>query len=487
MLGMLNLRLIFILFGGSFIGIVCGAIPGITATMSLVLLLPWTYNLEPSMGLALLLAVYVNATYGGSVSAILLNIPGTPASMMTGVEGYVLAERGEAGRALGIATVCSFWGGIFSAVVLMLLAPALGKVALAFGPAEYFAIGIFSLGLIASMMTKNIIKGLVAAVLGVFVGCIGLDPVSGVPRYTFGVLNMTAGLNLVPLLIGFFGFKEVLKQIGSCREPVGSVHQISRLLPTWKDLKLITPTTLRSSVLGTVIGILPGAGGPIASFLAYQMEVSAAKNKPNEFGRGDIRGVAASETANNAVTGGALIPLLTLGVPGDGATAVVLAAFMMHNITPGPTLFTQRPELITSIYMNFVIACFLMLVLGFIGSKIFMQTLKVPQSILVPSIALICFIASFSARNNVFDVIVMVVAGIATFLMEKRGFPTIPLVLGAILSSMIEVKFRGALQIDSTGLIFFKKPISGVLLVLTIIIVVNAIYKQFVLPLYKKV
>ncbi len=471
---------LFAMVSGSVLGIICGAIPGVTATMAVALVLPATFVLSPATGLAMLLAVYVGATYGGSISAILLNIPGTPASMMTGVDGHAMAKQGLAGKALGIATFTSFFGGIVSGVILIILAPILGRTALRFGPAEFFAIGVFALSLIAGMMAENIFKGLIAGMIGVFVGSVGIDPLTGAARYTFGVTALAGGLQLVPMLVGYFGFREVLNQICECRVKFTVVEQVSKLIPTWSDFRRVLPTMIRSSLLGTYVGILPGAGGPIASFMAYDVEQKLNGARFGTFGKGEICGVAASETANNAVNGGALIPLLTLGVPGDGATAVMLGAFMMQNIIPGPTLFTKYPELVHSIYVNYMISCVLMVVVGLIGARVFMQVIKVPQTILVPIVAVICFVGSYSIRNSLFDVSVMLVVGTIAFVMERRNFPVIAAVLGTILSSMIELRFRGALQIDPSGRIFFEKPICLALLAVSAVLFVRPFWKQYI-------
>ncbi len=463
---------------GMIIGIVCGALPGLSATMAVALVLPATFALDPRLGLSMLVAVYVGATFGGSISAILLNIPGTPASMMTAADGNPLARKGMAGKALGVAISSSFFGGIFSGAVLILFAPILGRWALSFGPAEFFAIGVFALCLIASMLTDDLIKGFIAGIIGVFVGCIGTDPLSGATRFTFGSIQMSGGLELVPLLVGYFGFREVLNQISECSVKVEVYEQISKLIPSRNDFKRIWPTSVRSSIIGTFIGILPGAGGPIASFLAYDTEQKINGKRFTSFGKGEICGIAASEAANNAVCGGALIPLLTLGVPGDGVTAVLLGAFRMQNINPGPSLFTKEPVLVNTLYTNYILACVLMVIVGLIGAKFFMQVIKLPQSILMPLVLMICIVGSFSVRNNLFDVGVMMAAGTAAFVLEKRNFPVIAIVLGTILSYMIELRFRNAMQLDQSGAIFFKNPICIALLGASALLVISAVIRQ---------
>lgn len=483
----LQFSTLLILVFGTILGIICGAIPGINVTMAVALVLPATFMFPADVGFAMLLTVYVGAMYGSAIPSVLVNIPGTPSSMMTAIDGYPLAKQGKAGMTLGVAAFGSFFGGIFAGFVLIFLAPVLGRVALRFGPAEFFAIGVFALSLIASMSSsENIFKGLIAGLLGVLVGSVGIDPLTGATRYTFGSVFMAGGLQLVPLLVGFFGFREVLNQICESRGKLELIEQVTKIIPPLKIFKRISFTLIRSAVIGTYVGILPGAGAPIASFLAYDTEQKIIGKKSDTFGKGEICGVAAPETANNAANGGALIPTLTLGVPGDGATAVMLGAFMMHNITPGPTLFTRHPDLVNSIYANYMIACVLMLILGLAGIRLFMQTVKVPQTILIPIVSVICVVGAYSIRNNMFDVGVMLAAGIVAFILQHRNFPIMALVLGTILSGMIELQLRAALQIDSTGRIFFQNPISFGLLCAAALFFIRPFWKQYIKGIFMR-
>lgn len=460
---------ILIITGGTILGIICGAIPGLTATMSIALILPITYVLPADLGMAAILGVFVGATYGGSISSILINIPGTPASMMTGMDGYPMAKKGEAGTALGIATISSFIGGILSGFVLIFVAPKLGSVALEFGPAEYFAVGVFSLSLIAGIVGKDIYKGLAAGLIGICFNLVGSDPVTGVARYAFGNVSMTGGLTLVPVLVGLFGFREVLKQTESAHLSYEVVKQVNKILPSPRQMLKIFPTTIRGGIIGTFVGILPGAGGPIASFVAYDTEKRLV-DKDKTFGSGDIRGVAASESANNGTNGGALVPLLTLGVPGDGATAVMLGAFMMNNITPGPMLFVNHADLVNSIYTNYMIAAVLMLILGLLAARLFMKVIRVPQKVLIPIIAVLCVIGSYSVKRSLFDVGTMIFMGILGYIFDKRGFPVIATVLGTVLGGLIERNFRSAVQLGKGSFMFiFTKPIAVAILILTVI------------------
>lgn len=458
---------LLIVVAGTVLGIVCGAIPGLTATMSIALVLPITFVLPANLGMAAILAIYVGATYGGSISAILLNIPGTPASMMTGIDGHAMARKGQAGTALGAATIASFIGGVLSGLVLIFVAPLLGSVALLFGPAEFFAVGVFSLSLIAGISGGNVYKGLAAGLIGISFNLVGSDPVTGVARYAFGNVSMTGGLTLVPMLVGLFGFREVLKTVEDVHLKYEIIQQVHRILPSKQQLLRMLPTTLRGGIIGTFVGILPGAGGPIASFVAYDAE-KRVSDKEKTFGTGDIRGVAASESANNGVNGGALVPLLTLGVPGDGATAVMLGAFMMNNITPGPMLFVNHAELVHSIYANYMLACVMMLVIGLLAARLFMKVIKIPQRVLIPMITILCFVGAYSVKRSVFDVGTMIFMGILGYVLDKRGFPVIATVLGAVLGNLIEVNYRSALQLgNGSPLFIFTKPIAVGLLLVT--------------------
>lgn len=461
---------LLLVVAGTIIGIVAGAIPGLTVTMSIALILPVTFVLPPELGLAAIMGIFVGGTYGGSVPSILLNIPGTPASMMTGVDGYPLAKSGRAGTALGVATIASFVGGIISGLVLILVAAKIGSIALRFGPAEYFAITVFALSLVAGIVGKDILKGIASGLIGVAVTLVGADPVTGAQRYSFDSVYMAGGLSLVPILVGLFGFREVLLQSEQVLSEYSIVRRINRVIPSKRDIRRILPTALRGGAIGTAVGIVPGAGGPIASFMAYDTE-KRLRNRDDTFGKGDIRGVAASEAANNGTNGGALVPLLTLGVPGDGATAVMLGAFVMNNITPGPTLFVQNADLVGSIYANYIIACVLVLVFGLIAARMFMQVVKVPQRILVPIISAVCVAGAFSVNNSIFDVGLMVVMGIIGYCLDKRGFPVIAMVLGVVLGQLFEINLRQAVQLSGGDALFIiKQPIAGSILALALLV-----------------
>ncbi|NMD41777.1 MAG: C4-dicarboxylate ABC transporter permease [Firmicutes bacterium] len=462
---------ISLLIGGTALGIAIGAMPGLTVPMGLALIISFTYVLEPVPGLAMLMGMYCGAVYGGSITAILINVPGTPAAMLTAVDGNRMALKGEAGKALGIVTISSFAGGIISAVALIVAAPLIGQFALRFGPQEYFAVGVMGLSIVAGLSRNNIGKGIMAALIGLLIPTIGLDPITSIPRFTFGNTNLLTGFEFIPMMIGIFGFRELLIQAGKQKEGHHLLKKVTRVIPTWKDLKDISGITLIGSTIGTLIGALPGAGGPIASFLSY--DTASRLNKKLEFGTGIKEGVAASECANNAVTGGALIPLLSLGIPGDAAVAIMFGTFLMHGLTPGPTLFVKHPDIVEGIYASLILGNIVMLLIGLGCAKYIARISNVPLKYLLPVIASLCIIGSYSPRNSIFDVGVMVAFGIAGYLLSNLGVPMIPLVLGIVLSPIIEQNLRAALIVNKGNLLdFFTRPISGTVLALTVLFLI---------------
>jgi len=482
------LKTLILLPLGLILGIIFGATPGLTATMGVAILVPLTYGMDVIPGFVAILSMYVGAVYGGSISAILLDIPGTPAAMMTGLDGHKMSIRGEAGRALGISTVSSVIGGLTSSIILVIVAPVLSRMALKFGYAEYTAIGIFGLTIAAKVAGKSIHKGLLASVLGLLISSIGICPLSGVLRYCYGITNLYSGISFIPAMIGLFGFRQVLssfdtRDIFSITPSIKS--KISNIFPTYKDLKLCRLTILRSSLLGTFIGALPGAGGSIAAFIAYDTEQKSASNERKKmFGTGIPEGIAAPESSNNAVTGGALIPLLTLGIPGDAATAVMLGAFLMHNLRPGPGLFQQHPDMVASIYIILFLANILLLFIGIYGARTFAKIIEVPQAILMPVVTVFCLLGSFAVFNNSFDMYLMIIFGILGFILQKFDIPVIPIVLGMILGPIIEINFRQALLANhGNWLIFIQEPISLTILLLTLFGLLLPVIRNRIIPI----
>lgn len=466
-----------LLVGGVGLGILFGAIPGLTATMAVALLVPFTYAMQPAQGIVALVGVYVGGVYGGSISACLVNIPGTPASMLTTIDGYPMGQRGEAGKAIGYATVSSFVGGILSGIILIIFAGQVAKIAYRFGPAEYFGIAFFGLTLICAVSGDNLIKGLIAAVIGLMIECIGMDPVTSVPRYVFGYTPLLSGFEFIPVMIGLFGMREFFLQISTGRYRFQVEQRVGKILPTISELLKQKWVMLRSGLIGTMIGILPGAGGPIASFLSYELSRSTSSH-PETFGKGEPAGLCSSEAANNGVTGGAIIPMLTLGIPGDAVTAVMLGAFMVHNINPGPNLFTSSPNLIYAIYVGFIVANVLMLLYGLLGAKLFAKILNVPMGILLPGVAVLTLIGGYAIRNSLLDLRMVVILGVLGYIMACFDFPIVPMVLGLVLGGLCESNLRSALTIShGSWLYFFERPISLAFIVLGIIMLLSPALK----------
>jgi putative tricarboxylic transport membrane protein len=459
-----------LLAGGMALGIIFGAIPGLTATMAVALLIPITFYLPPAEGIVMLCGVYVGGIYGGSISACLVNIPGTPSSMVTTLDGYPMGQRGEAGKAIGYVTFASFIGGMLSALILIFFAPILAKVAFKFGPVEYFAVAVFGLSIISSVSGDSFIKGCISGVLGMMVTVVGMDYVTSTPRFTFGTTALLSGLTFIPVMIGLFGMREFLMQIGTGTYKFQVVQKVGRILPSFSEMKKNFALCIRGGLIGTFVGILPGAGGPIASFISYDMERRASKH-PEKFGTGIPEGICASESANNGVTGGALIPTLTLGVPGDGVTAVMLGAFMVHNIQPGPNLFSNNTTFVYSVYIGFVIANILMLILGLAGARLFAKVLDIPMAILLPFISLLTIVGSFSIRNTAVDIVIMLALGVLGYVMSELKLPVMPMVLGIVLGPIAESNLRGALLISKGDWsIFVKEPISLFLLIISVVL-----------------
>lgn len=463
---------ILVVFLGTVLGISVGALPGLTATMGVGLLIPVTFGMDPVTGLLLLAGVYCGAIYGGSISAILLNTPGTPSSAATTFDGYKMTKNGEAGKALATSTISSFIGGIISAACLILIAPPLGRVALKFGPAEYFAVAVFGLTIICSLTSKSLPKGLISGLIGLLISTIGMDPVTGFPRFTFGKMELLEGVFIIPALIGLFSMSQVLiltETVIKDTQSEGKKTISDKIWLSFKEFKSMLVTIIKSSFIGTFIGIIPGAGGDIASFMGYNEAKRFSKNK-EKFGTGYPEGVAASEAANNAVTGGSLVPLLTLGVPGNSVTAVLLGGLMIQGLTPGPEMFTKHSEITYAFLMGLILANVAMLILGLGGAKVFVKVLNIPNSILIPIIFCLSVIGPFALRNSMFDVFLMFLFGILGYLMRKAKFQPAPVILGMILGPMAERNFRRVLLINQGGVLFIlTKPIALFLIILSII------------------
>jgi len=454
---------------GTALGIAIGALPGLTATMGVALAVPLTFGMNPAAGLAMLGGIYCGAVYGGSISAILINTPGTPSGAATVLDGYPMAQKGKAIEALGFATISSFIGGIFSVVVLSVAAPALAKVALEFGPAEYFGVMVFGITIVSSISANNLIKGLLAGVLGMFLGTIGYDPITAYPRFAENINGLFGGFAIVPALIGLFSVSQVLIMISEKRNSETSIGKLLGHIPTLSQLKHFIPSFIRSSVIGTFVGILPGAGSSIAAFMSYNEAMRFSKKK-DQFGTGIPDGVVASETANNAVTGGSLVPLLTLGIPGNAVSAVFLGALTIQGLKPGPFLFIDQAPLMYSLFISLAIANLTFLVMGLSCVRIFPKILRISPTILSVVIILLGTVGSFAVRNEFFDVWAVFIFGIIGYILRRSKIPTGPVVLGLILGPMIESNFKQAMLISDGNLMtFVAKPICLVFLILALL------------------
>lgn len=471
--GLMNPMSILLMFAGVGVGIVFGSIPGLSAAMAVALFLPVTFVMEADNAFTLLVALYIGGISGGLISAILLNIPGTSSSISTCFDGSPMAKKGEAAKALGTGVVFSFIGGLFSFLILIFVAPSLAKITLKFSAVEYFGVCIFALSMIVALAGDNMLKGLLAGFLGLALSCVGMAPIDGAKRFTFGLNELSSGFDVLPTLIGIFAVTEVLAY-------AESVIRSSRTTMIKQDARIkgfgFTKAeffsqkwnALRSAAIGTGIGILPGIGGSVAGIMSYVAAKKSSKY-PEKFGTGIMDGVVASETANNAVIGGALIPLLTLGIPGDGVTAMLLGAFMIHGLTPGPLLFKTNGPLVYSIFAACIVANVVMLLLELFGMRIFVKLLSIPKYILLPAVLVLCTIGAFAANNRMFDAQTILFFGVLGYLMSKAKLPVAPFILSFILGDLVETNLRRGLQFtDGSFLAFFKSPIAAVFMIIAI-------------------
>jgi putative tricarboxylic transport membrane protein len=464
-----NLQIVFFIIVGVFTGICIGALPGLTATMGVALVLPLTFGMDAIPGILLLIGVYVGAIYGGSISAILLRTPGTPAAAATILDGYEFSKRGESGRALGISTVSSFVGGVVSVIALWLISPQLAKLALRFSAPEFFLLAIFGLSIIASISGNSLSKGVLCGALGITLSFIGIDSITGYPRFVFNNINLLSGMSFIPVMIGLFAMSQAFTTIETIFTPDQVTQKISKVWPSKSDWKVIMRQGPISGVIGTIIGIIPGAGAEIGAFVSYGQAKKTSRH-PELFGTGIPEGIAAPEAGNNGVTGGALIPMLTMGVPGDAVAAILIGALTVQGLQPGPLLFTEHTTLVYSIFLGMFIANITLLVLGLSSLKLFVKVLSVPKSILTPMIFVLCVVGSYAINTNFFDVGVMLFFGIVGYFMQKADVSVSPAVLGLILGPMAESNFRRALLMsEGSYSIFFSSPIAWIFLLLTIV------------------
>ncbi len=473
-----NLHFILMVFIGALAGLFVGAIPGLSVSMATALLVSITYSWSTAHALATIMGVYVVGVFSGAISAILINIPGAPSSVVTTLDGYPLANKGEAYKALKYATLYSFIGTVFGFLALGIFAGPITKIALKFTPMDYFLLALFGLSTVGSLTGKSFAKGLMSASIGLVISMVGIDSVMGTPRLTFGIYGLQSGINIVPALVGLFGFSEVLHII-SKGHLESEVLKITKTMVPIKNMLKYFLRSLYYSTIGTLVGVLPGVGGPVASFLAYGEAKRIVKNPSVPFGEGEIEGIVASESANNACIGGALIPMLTLAVPGDAVTAIILSVFYVHGLQPGPMFIKTSPEMFHAILAGGLIGSIFLLLLGFyLGPKI-SKVVTIPKRLLMPIIVVLCVIGAFAVNNRMFDVSLMFFFGILGFFMRRRDYPVAPMTLAIVLGGMMDSNFRRAISLASSEDNFISallgRPITIVLLLLTLFVIISNI------------
>lgn len=451
------------------VGVTIGCLPGLSAAMGVALLLPVTFGMDPATGLIILGGIYCGAIFGGSISAILIHTPGTPASAATAIEGYQLTLKGQAAKALSVACFASFCGGLLSCISLYFFAPPLAQLAMQFKSPEYFWLSLFGLTIIAGVSSSSLLKGLMSGVLGLLISTVGMDPMEGVPRFMFGQSALYNGVDVTCALIGLFSMSQILilaeKKITA--RPQAAAFK-NRFAISFKEIKKLSPTIIRSWIIGNIIGILPGAGASIACFIGYNEARRFSKEK-DQFGKGSIDGVAGSEAANNAVTGGSLIPMLTLGIPGESVTAVLMGGLIIHGLQPGPQLFTTYAGMTYTFFAGFVFVQFAMLAIGMAGAKGFAQISRLSDAILIPSIFILCVVGSYAIHNNTVEVIIMLVFGGIGYLVRKFDMNATAIVLGLILGPIGERGLRRSLYLsDGDPSILFSTPICWCLIALCV-------------------
>lgn len=467
--------LLFFLGIGTFAGIYIGAIPGLSVTMAVSLLISFTFSWDMLPAIALMIGINVGGVYGGSRSAILLNIPGAPAAVATTFDGYPLAQKGEAGVAIGTTVVHSFIGGVVGTLFLGFFAPTVAKFALMFAPRDYMLLAVMGVMLVGSLGCESPARGIFSAAIGVFIGMVGIDMVTGQQRFTFGNVYLMNGVSYIVAMIGLFGMSEALFQMRDLS--VYPVKQkVDRLLPGWNNVFHYLPLSLRTSLIGVLVGALPGTGGDLAALLSYDHARRTVKNNPVPFGKGAIEGLVAPESANNAAIGGAYIPMLTLGIPGDAVTAIIIGALYIHGLKPGPMFMTERPDIFWLMVGGMFLANIFLLIFGFTGIKLFAKIVEIPKQILMPAIIILSVVGAYSINNSVMDVYWMLGFGVIGYLFKIFKMPLGPVVLGVILSSLLEQNYRRAVtmagnSISALVLDILTHPISLVLLAAILVMI----------------
>ena len=465
-------------FIGVTMGTLVGVLPGIGPTATIALLLPATFKLNPISAIIMLSGICYGAMYGGSTTSILLNIPGEASSVVTCLDGYQMARKGRAGPALGISAFGSFIAGTFSIVGLVIFAPTLADFALKFGPPEYFALMVMGLSVVAYLARKSMAKALMMAIVGIMLGCVGLDPITATPRFTFGILDLADGIGIAPVVMGLFGIAEVLENLGVLTKAEVFAGKIKGLFPDREDWRRAMGPIARGSLLGFFLGLLPGVGAIVPQFLSYALEKKLSRH-PERFGSGEIEGVAAPEACNNAAVGGTFIPLLSLGIPSNAMTAILLGALMIYGLTPGPLLIKNSPDLFWGVIASMYIGNLMLLILNLPLIPMWVSVLKIPYSYLSCFIILFCLIGAYSLNNSTTDIYIAVIFSLVGLLMKKFAFEPAPLVLAFVLGPLLETSLRRSLILsDGSFLIFLQRPISAAFILFSVVVLVAPLFSK---------
>ncbi|SHE80551.1 tripartite tricarboxylate transporter permease [Alkalibacter saccharofermentans] len=480
LIGVFSPSVLIFLILGVLAGYVIGVLPGLSATMAVAILTPVTFWLRPDQGFAMLIGVFNSAIFAGGISAVLINTPGTPASIASTFDGYAMTQKGQPGLALGLNTIFSCIGGWFGTLVLALAAFPLARFALKFGPTEYFAIAIFGLAMMVSVSGKSIIKGLMIGYLGLLLSTVGADPMFSTPRFTLGVTELFDGISFIPVMIGLFGLGEIWTQMydGANLEKVERITCLGRIFPTWKEFKACMPGSVIASIISVFVGIIPGAGGDISGIISWDQAKRISK-KPEEFGKGSVEGVAVTSLSNNAALGGALITMMTLGVPGEAVSAVLIGALMMYGMDPGPSLFSENAAFVHTFIMLMMVAYVLIMIIGLLSAKHCNIILNVKKELIWMTVIVFCVVGAFSMNSSYIDVVIMAISGFAGFFFRKMNYPLGPIILGLLLGNMAESNFRRSMAMfNGSYTAFFTNPISAVLLTLAALAIVVPLIKH---------
>ncbi len=463
---------------GCVLGMLIGVLPGVGPAAGTAILIPVTLTMTPTAAIIMLAAIYYGAMYGGTITSILLNMPGEAASAVTCIDGYAMAKRGRGGQALAVAAIGSFIGGTFATLGLVVLAVPLSKFALSFGPPEFFALMAVGMSLVTGLASQSLLRAMVAALLGLLLAQVGIDPVMGAPRFTFGQMPLLDGLGVVPVVMGLFGIAEIFLNVERRSSGVYATRSGSLMLSR-DDLRQSAPAVARGAPLGFLLGLIPGIGAVIPTYLSYAIEKRLSRD-PSRFGQGAIEGVAGPETANNAYANGAFVPLFTLGIPGAPTTAILMGALMMNGLVPGPSLFTEQPQFIWAVIASFFVGNAILLVLSLPFVPLWVAVLRIPYPVLMTIVLGLCVVGVYSLSNNVFDVGLMLVFGVVGYAMKKVDIPTAPLVLTFVIGPLMERGLRQSLEMSQGDFsILWTRPLSATLLAVAVLIVLTSAFRAF--------